>query len=113
MCSEVASAFVHRVRARGYLDASFEGSAVIRATVSGGTVNAFPPPSYTHFASFREKCVIYAHQIIRERANDKSFIAAESRHSPPPFVSLLALSRTRLHNEYFGEGGSFRRERIH
>lgn len=41
MCSDVASAFVHRVRARVYLDASFEGSAVIRATVSGGTVTAF------------------------------------------------------------------------
>jgi len=60
--------------------------------------------------AFRAECVIYA-RIIRERVIN---------HSSRPVTALVSSSlllyspnRTRLHDEYSVEGGSFSRERMH
>lgn len=72
---------------------------------------AFPPSPRTHYVSFRGGvCNLCA--ADNPRAGDKSFIAAESRHGTRlllllllPSYSPLVPNRTRLHDEYSGEGG--------
>lgn len=94
-----------------------EVAATIRATVSDDTVTAFRISAVAvHALCFVSKGVCNLCAADNPRADDKSFITVESRHGARLLLlsySLLVPNRTRLHDEYSGESGSFSRERMH